>query len=277
MSRNGENGSDSNDSNSPDDKAFINKLLIQMKSQFNRADKVHTDNPETDAADSYQDQDQIMASQEDAIIETIECVETEEYEGASAKSETTEQLTDCEVSEEDSSVDSQKGKPRIVLTFRKPSKPLRNRDNTKEVVLKRSSRRRSKDCNESVLQSAIARKEKSYNESNKPQRLTRQLKPTQKILDNIANAVVKLEKNKSKTDEGEEIAKKYKSRFNHMRNGKGEFKKLRLARDSDSNQSEGKLSDSNGSLSSESSSKASTKDFIGEERLCRRSLRILSR
>lgn len=54
-----------------------------------------------------------------------------------------------------------------------------------ESGLKRSARRRSKDCTESILQSAIARKEKSYNETARPQRLTRRLKPTAKILANL--------------------------------------------------------------------------------------------
>lgn len=256
MSRNGENESESNDSNPADDKTFINKLLIQMKSQFN---KTQTDNTEVDVADIS-----TMASQEENT--NIETIETEEYEGASAKSET----TDCEISEEDNSFDSQKDKPRIVLTFRKPSKPPRNRENSKETVLKRSSRRRSKDCGESVLQTAIARKEKSYNESNKPQRLTRQLKPTQKILDNIANAAVKLEKTKNKTDDNQMNSeeRKSKSRLNHVKNSK----RVKLSRDSDSDQSgqDVKLSDSNGSLSSESSK-------TSEEKLCRRSLRISSR
>lgn len=101
-------------------------------------------------------------------------------------------------------------KPRIILSFKKPiqeqqpsngkiaigKRPQRQKstlfdDQFDEVALanlKRSARRRSKDYPESILQSAIARKEKSYNEANKPQRLTRQLKPTQKILENLAMA-----------------------------------------------------------------------------------------
>lgn len=203
------------------DKTFINKLLIQMKSQFNNKTE-----------DDQQQQQQSAAM---ADVETIggESMETGEED-------------DCDVSEEDNnSVD----KPRIVLTFRKPkNKAKQTNARGKEVVLKRSSRRRSKDCNESVLQSAIARKEKSYNESNKPQRLTRQLKPTQKILDNIANAA----KHK-KPDEDGLVGKKCTK---NLKNGK----KLK---DSE---------DSNSSLSSESSNKTQE-----ESKLCRRSLRISTR
>lgn len=221
-SKNVENEPNSNDSTPApqgDDKTFINKLLIQMKSQFNN---------------KTEDEQQQSAM---ADVETIE--------GGGESMEICEE-EDCEVSEEDNnSVD----KPRIVLTFRKPkNKAKQTNFRGKEVVLKRSSRRRSKDCNESVLQSAIARKEKSYNESNKPQRLTRQLKPTQKILDNIANAA----KNK-KTDEDGLVGKKCSKA---LKNGK----KLK---DSE---------DSNSSLSSESSNKTQE-----ESKLCRRSLRISTR
>lgn len=257
MNKNEESESNSNDSNHQgNDKTFINKLLIQMKSQFN--------NTESNKTQIAEGQSLTMAAVKEEI-NTVECMETEEYEGGSAKSE---QLTDCEVSEEDNSLE----KPRIVLTFRKPKNKkkqinFRNRDSCKEVVLKRSSRRRSKDCNESVLQSAIARKEKSYNESNKPQRLTRQLKPTQKILDNIANAAVKLKnerRSRIEIDDDTDYSKKYKN----LRNGKNDSsKRLKIAKDSDSEHQ----ADSNSSLSSESGNKTP------EEKLCRRSLRISSR
>lgn len=270
MSRNGEDESDPNDSNPGDDKTFINKLLVQMKTQFNNK----TD-PKTEVDENSSTMENVVSQEDISPPEAAELMESEEYE---AKSEVTEPLTDCEISEED----EHKSKPRIVLTFRKPSlgksksKPARNRENSKEVILKRSSRRRSKDCNESVLQSAIARKEKSYNESNKPQRLTRQLKPTQKILDNIASAAVKLEKNK-RWDDVEDASKKSRNKTVHLKNGKGDSKRLKLARDVEADL---KLSDSNSSLSSESSKVSegkSSKDFVGEEKSCRRSLRISSR
>lgn len=227
MSKNAES-----EPNTNDDKTFINKLLIQMKSQFNNSGG---------------------ESKEEAAMAEVVQEESMETGEESAKS-------DCEVSEEDNNgVD----KPRIVLTFRKPKNKAKQVNfRAKEVVLKRSSRRRSKDCNESVLQSAIARKEKSYNESNKPQRLTRQLKPTQKILDNIASAAVKLgkEKNERKlVDEDGCVAKKL---TRNLKNG-------RRLKDSDSDHSG--QADSNSSLSSESSNKTHE-----ENKLCRRSLRISS-
>lgn len=62
-------------------------------------------------------------------------------------------------------------------------------DNVKNII-KRSSRRRSKDSSESILQSAIARKEKSYNETNKPQRLSRQLKLKSKTMENVSETKI---------------------------------------------------------------------------------------
>lgn len=82
---------------------------------------------------------------------------------------------------------------------------LRSKNVVAEPELKRSARRRSKDCTESVLQSAIARKEKSYNETAKPQRLTRRLKPTPKILANLEMC------QKIKNDKNKEIKRKPKS------------------------------------------------------------------
>lgn len=265
MNKNEECESNSNDSSKGDDKTFINKLLIQMKSQFNNTEgKLQIEEGQPTEMDE-------STPQEETNSEPVVCMETDEFEGASAKSE---QLTDCEISEEDNSLD----KPRIVLTFRKPKTKKKQAnfkagEDSKEVILKRSSRRRSKDCNESVLQSAIARKEKSYNESNKPQRLTRQLKPTQKILDNIANAAVKLEKNKNERksnkseliDDDLDVSKKYKK----LRNGKNESKRPKIVKDSDSDHSG--QADSNSSLSSESDNRTP------EEKSCRRSLRISSR
>ncbi|EEZ97316.2 histone-lysine N-methyltransferase EHMT2 [Tribolium castaneum] len=117
-------------------------------------------------------------------------------------------------------------KPRIILSFKKPAsdesppvggrRSLRYKNPEEKPELKRSARRRSKDCSESVLQSAIARKEKSYNESNKPQRLTRQLKPTQKILENLALA--KMEKSRFfECEESERLVRKHKHKHNKCR------------------------------------------------------------
>ncbi|XP_017783389.1 PREDICTED: histone-lysine N-methyltransferase EHMT2 isoform X2 [Nicrophorus vespilloides] len=101
----------------------------------------------------------------------------------------------------------------VTLGFSKPRKRSKRVKVAIDVNVKRSTRRRSRDYNESILKTAIARKEKSYNESDKPQRLTRQLKPTQKILDNIANAAAsKHEKKKRvKGGDGEEKVVKVKS------------------------------------------------------------------
>ncbi|CAH1176200.1 unnamed protein product [Phaedon cochleariae] len=64
---------------------------------------------------------------------------------------------------------------------------IRNKStSSEEPCPKRSSSRRLKNLKGSVLQSAIARKEQSYNEPSKPRRLSRTLKPTQKILENLA-------------------------------------------------------------------------------------------
>ncbi|XP_057653993.1 histone-lysine N-methyltransferase EHMT1 [Diorhabda carinulata] len=79
---------------------------------------------------------------------------------------------------------------------------------------KRSSRR--KNSKKSVLQNAIARKVKSYNEPCRPQRLTRQLKPTMKVLENIAQAK-DMKKIKIKVihgDVNDEILKKSKKTKN---------------------------------------------------------------
>ncbi|GLV41275.1 G9a [Carabus blaptoides fortunei] len=130
-----------------------------------------------------------------------------------------EETQTTEATADETSADSE-NKPRIVLTFRteklkstvtssypatenengpeESTSPGRRslriktnsideKDKKTEVEsgLKRSARRRSKDCTESILQSAIARKEKSYNETARPQRLTRRLKPTAKILANL--------------------------------------------------------------------------------------------
>lgn len=320
-----DNDSNSNDSH-PGDKTFINKLLVQMKSQFNRTERKTQSSPVLGSPEievSHTDQESPIEEHmsDNTLQEDMETEDTKvSYEG-----ETAEQLTDAEMSEEDNNVDEPKGKPRIVLTFRKPStgknkskvaaeSQRTGRDkframaaNCKEVILKRSSRRRSKDCNESVLQSAIARKEKSYNESNKPQRLTRQLKPTQKILDNIANAAVKLEKNKNDKSKDTSVSSKMESnirnvvgdnvnsesekyqevdtlrrcrnKHKHAKSVKNDLKRIKLTNndskkdyDSDHSGQELKLSDSS---SSESSKISETK--AAEEQLRRRSQRISSK
>ncbi|KAJ8921860.1 hypothetical protein NQ315_008492 [Exocentrus adspersus] len=179
-----------------DEKEFINTLLGEMKSQFNRPDRkddgsIKTEeNTAMDAPFGMAESD--LSTNEDVSKESLNNVDILP-----------------QVEETSNDIGDQDDKPRIVLLFKKPgnessspSKPkdlspgrrsLRNKLNSIEEMLeenlpKRSSRRRSKDCGESILQSAIARKEKSYNEANKPQRLTRQLKPTAKILENLALA-----------------------------------------------------------------------------------------
>lgn len=78
------------DSNPGEDKTFINKLLVEMKSQFNRSEGRR------------------LMDTEDVREDSVEV--KEENEEAKAGS-------DCE--EEDD--EEGKGKPRIVLTFRKPA------------------------------------------------------------------------------------------------------------------------------------------------------------
>lgn len=195
-------------------------------------------------------------------------------------------------------------KPRIVLTFVKPGtnepsklnesgvlgrRLLRPKVNPSEGCesMKRSSRRRSRDHNESVLQSAIFRKEQSYNDSNKSQRPTRQLKPTPKILENLANAAaLKGERYKSdrkalkqkhfesgdfdneNTDESETDVEQGRRRH-AQRDFRGS---KRFRSESDSDVLESRDGDSDASKSSSPSSKSG---FLGSA--CRRSHRISSK
>lgn len=340
--------SESNSSDQGDDKTFINKLLVEMKSQFNRTEckkqaSVVENSYVNEASSDLSTEDSVVINyctnnieeENDAVIVASDNVDLvhedntnsslQEIEGK-VKDEADE--TALNTQDETLDEDLEHEKPRIVLTFRKPNKPKANddtslgrrslrhkitaaEDNLDEKVLKRSARRRSKDCSESVLQSAIARKEKSYNESNKPQRLTRQLKPTQKILENIASAALKLEKNKSdiksrvsekqkladmdsdiysNTDDNESedtkdianVQKKHKHKHNHDKHSKHNAKKLKVndKLDSDSDQSGKSIRKSDSSSSLSDNSKASSKNSkaqTAEEKPHRRSQRISSR
>ncbi|KAG5881158.1 hypothetical protein JTB14_024575 [Gonioctena quinquepunctata] len=163
---------------------FINKLLGEMKNQFN--DKTKLD-------DKYKTETEATYSKVCSDSSQIDCVELKDALGKSTSS-ASESITNSNKKLSDK-------QPGIMLKFKKPNsesptspgkRSVRvkssSSDEKVEESPKRSSRRRSKDCKESVLQSAIARKEKSYNESSKPQRLSRQLKPTPKLLENLANA-----------------------------------------------------------------------------------------
>lgn len=165
------------------------KILGQMKNQFNSSSVGGASSSENDLLID-EEEDTTDTDSTEKPDKTVKELVKPESEKSTDESESTEEV-----------------KPPIILSFRKQAKGTKSKMTTRSAIhrgveiekkssehdsesegLKRSTRRRSKDCNESVLQSAIARKEKSYNESSKPQRLTRQLKPTQKILDNIAAA-----------------------------------------------------------------------------------------
>lgn len=335
--------SESNSSDQGDDKTFINKLLVEMKSQFNRTE---SKKQASVAENSYGNEASNDLPTEDSVVINYPTNNIEEENDAVIvasdnnvdlmnEENTTSSLQEIEgkvkddvenVQDVDETLDEEfeHEKPRIVLTFRKPNKPnddtnlgrrsLRHKINTEEnpdeKVLKRSARRRSKDCSESVLQSAIARKEKSYNESNKPQRLTRQLKPTQKILENIASAALKLEKNKSdiksrvsekqkladmdssdiysNTDDNESeemkdidnVEKKHKHKHHSNKHSKHNAKKPKVSErlDSDSDQSGKSIRKSDSSSSLSDNSKASSKKVqTVDEQPHRRSQRISSR
>lgn len=165
------------------DETFINKLLDEMKIQFNK--------PEVK-----------IEVEENVSDESVDIQSLSSRKEEMNKNNDENEMDECDSSE-------------LPLVFKKPQqdspskvdvstsgkKIPRQKKNELDVkieesTVKRSSRRTSRDHKESILQSAIARKEKSYNESNKPQRLTRQLKPTLKILENLAS--VKQEKSKIK-------------------------------------------------------------------------------
>lgn len=311
-------------SDDSDDKTFISKLLVEMKSQFNNTE---IKKKGLDLANSYDTTDTSHRSMEGGVdveqntngsfIEIQDMNVKNEEENESNESSTEQVIGSLKENDITEEVDD--GKPRIVLTFRKPSvsnkarvkdekleefvnrKSLRNRntsdDKSDETVLKRSARRRSKDCNESVLQSAIARKEKSYNEGNKPQRLSRQLKPTQKILDNIAHAASKFEKCKSErsksrytdkqklidsdnvfddTVNSETDDKEGELYKNHRRSPK-KLKVSHTDSDADLLVTGIKKSDSNSSLSDNSRTSSKVGATTTEEKPSRRSQRLSTR
>ncbi|VEN36415.1 unnamed protein product [Callosobruchus maculatus] len=181
-------------SNQGDENTFINKILVEMKSQFNNPDiKVEPEEVKQESVD--------CSSLCDITANSLNEEKSENSDKSSkellpnAANETIDN-GDNPHKKEDNDSDSFK-KPNgelssISLTTSPNRRSLRhkslNDQKSPEQTLKRSSRRRSKDCSESVLQNAIARKEKSYNEASKPQRLMRRLKPTQKILENLALA-----------------------------------------------------------------------------------------
>lgn len=221
--------SESNGSDTGDEKTFINKLLGEMKNQFNKTDR-KIDLSEEDVTkidEEVNEKDNGICAAEE--VEVVAPVLQEINEDMSEKRLEDNSESDNKVCSDEAEIlnENVEEKPRIVMKFPKPSskihkhKPAVNYSNKKklrstsnalqgkidESNLKRSSRRRS---SESILQSAIARKEKSYNESIKPQRLTRQLKPTQKILDNLANAAaLKLERTKIKSPKNTEKQKHF--------------------------------------------------------------------
>lgn len=202
-----------------DDKTFITKLLGEMKTQFNSSEKKitsETENEENPCDNNIDTADGKVLEEEineiicdvdnvnnDVTVVTVEDTKDDVKVEVKEEMDSTCKTDDCE---DKVKVNGDDEKPRLLMKFIKPAnktlgkRKLKNGENNEKVVeevnLKRSSRRRS---SESILQSAIARKEKSYNESMKPQRSSRQLKPTQKILDNLANAALKLEKNKIKS------------------------------------------------------------------------------
>lgn len=107
---------------------------------------------------------------------------------------------------------------------------LRQKSDKIKNTIKRSSRRRSKDTSESILQSAIARKEKSYNESNKPQRLSRQVKSTRKMehtkLDKNTMASCDIQ-SKDIANTSNDITKKYLKSKRKTRNTSNNFNESR--------------------------------------------------
>lgn len=207
-----------------DEKAFINTLLGEMKSQFNKAElKVECGiKTEEDMMNDFSLKSSPVDEVQLGTVESDLSTNESEYKDPS-------KIDGLPQTEDISNEEDVDGKPRIVLLFKKPNdetSPSKNKDITPgrrslrnkhssvdetvdESLPKRSSRRRSKDCSESILQSAIARKEKSYNEANKPQRLTRQLKPTPKILENLALA--KQEKIKLKSPRTVDRSNQYDS------------------------------------------------------------------
>lgn len=317
------------------DKTFISKLLGEMKNQFNKTEnKINSQGDEENLNSEDEPSDVTFSEESDKNSELINnlditiddsvlssTVEENKEEIASDKSVNDDSVSDnctlINTSKEDNMTQSNgNDKPRLVMKFLKPTsksnknkamspskKKLKNVEEEKnvEISLKRSSRRRS---SESILQSAIARKEKSYNESLKPQRSTRLLKPTQKILDNLANAAaLKLEKSKIKlpknhekqrnfddmeTDSNDDKKQQNKSNMDdqrkhktkHHNKHKKSVKRLKVSqndyKDSDSDQASTNESKEDLSLSDKCNGKNS-KNKLNEDRMYRRSQRLSSR
>ncbi|XP_023019599.2 histone-lysine N-methyltransferase EHMT2 [Leptinotarsa decemlineata] len=233
---------------------FINELINKMKNQFNNK-------PED-----------VIETEPEATFSEV-CSDYCPKESGKDESEKCPNLKNESMND---TIGDLSGKPRLVLHFKKPNNesPIKSKnssptkrsvrlkssssDEKKEESPKRSSRRRSKDCRESVLQSAIARKEKSYNESVKPQRLSRQLKPTQKMLENIAFArqekKVKSSRNPEKSiDNGLQSSSEWNSNKRNKKNSKSrgkESKKFKtgLTSEKDSESDESFSSDSEKNL-----------------------------
>ncbi|KAF5275890.1 hypothetical protein FQR65_LT04129 [Abscondita terminalis] len=282
-----------------DDKTFIDVILGEMKNQFNKTDKRNS--PEL--INFVTEEEVYNNGNEDAEEETkieLDC-----------KVEEVINEEECESNKDDVDVEAceeQEEKPRIVLTFRKPNVEdnVKNKKNSEggvgtgrralraklqivdddKMILKRSARRRSRDCNESVLQSAIARKEKSYNEASKPQRLTRQLKATPKILENLANAALKLEKTKTDKTKVLKTFEKHKLNENGSDNDSEDniqsesdlendrsFKKTKYKYHKNKHNSK-RFKYINSDISKDSDSDHSS---IHEDKSCRRSHRLSSR
>lgn len=206
---------------------FITKLIVEMKNTFNKTEKKlippeiesssepKTLDPEVMEENEIKSDNTVLENlsndlpavpdDEDVIVQENNCQIELPAEEIQEKIPSPEEIVKLE--------DEAEIQPRIVMHFRKPLntstiKVKNDPDNLKsrrslrnkiqETQLKRSARRRISKDGESVLQSAIARKEKSYNEAAKPQRLTRQLKLTPKILENLNQNQFK-EKYKNKT------------------------------------------------------------------------------
>lgn len=213
-------GADADESNT-----FITKLIVEMKNTFNKTEKklispdsesiADTKCPTSPEVTEHMNEinvGDILVENSNTELQSVpdEIIIKENDEEVNIDVVSEETINSEEIIEEESKSDN---KPRLVMHFRKPlnstvgnvkglnnnvksHKSLRNK--IQETQLKRSARRRISRDGESVLQSAIARKEKSYNEAAKPQRLTRQLKLTPKILENLSQNQLK-EKNKNKS------------------------------------------------------------------------------
>lgn len=189
--------------------AFITKLIVEMKNTFNSDKKDSPGEEDNDSDSASPDDSEVVKNDIDieglndnridvtspSVIPENIAAEVEILGENNVVEEVNqiEEIKDTVLSPEESRESNEsEEKPRIVMHFRKPKNDTnitKNkrifRNKVQETQLKRSARRRKSKDGESVLQSAIARKEKSYNEGIKPQRLTRQLKLTPKILENL--------------------------------------------------------------------------------------------